>query len=65
LFPNVDRLPEKSESSPELFRNVILKLRLEQVAEHVLELIEYSLLVDRVQVNTQDLKKARPCTFPE
>ena len=67
LFPDIDRLSEKPESPPELFGDVVLKLGLEQVAEHVLELVEDGLLVDRVQVDAEDLQgdKQRSGTFPE
>jgi hypothetical protein len=61
LFSDVDGLPEEPETSPKLFRNVMLQLRLEQVTEHVLQLVEHGLLVHRLHLDVQDLKKQKIC----
>ena len=56
LFPNINRLAEKSETSPEFFWYVMLKLGLQQMTENVLKLIKYRLFIHSVHLDVQNLK---------
>ncbi len=51
LLANVDGLSKKSETSPKLLRDVMLQLRLQQVAENVLQLVENGLLVNGIHLD--------------
>ena len=56
LFPNINRLAEKSETSPEFFWDVMLKLLLQQMTENVLKLIKDRLFIHSVHLDVQNLK---------